>query len=119
MKLPLSIAFAANPRTWPIMDGSARADGIELIPNIVHPSELFWRQLKFADWDVAEMSFSSLMIAHARGDDRFVGLTGAQIVHEILREQKVELVVGYPCVLLMRPRKPRDACAPRALFGHS
>ena len=29
-------------------------------------------------------------------DDRFVGLTGAQIVHEILREQKVEVVVGYP-----------------------
>ena len=74
MKLPLSIAFAANPRTWPIMDGSASADGIELIPSIVHPSELFWRQLKFADWDVAEMSFSSLMMAIANGDDRFVGL---------------------------------------------
>jgi 4,5-dihydroxyphthalate decarboxylase len=74
MKLPLSIAFAANPRTWPILDGSAAADGIDLVPSVVHPSELFYRQLKFADWDVAEMSFSSLMIAIARGDDRFVGL---------------------------------------------
>ena len=74
MNLPLSIAFAANPRTWPIMDGRAKADGIDLIANVVHPSELFWRQLKFADWDVAEMSFSSLMIAVEKGDDRFVGL---------------------------------------------
>lgn len=74
MKLPLSIAFAANPRTWPILDGSVTADGIDLVTNVVHPSELFYRQLKFADWDVAEMSFSSLMIAIARGDDRFIGL---------------------------------------------
>ena len=41
MKLQLSIAFAANPRTWPILDGSATADGIELVPSVVHPSELF------------------------------------------------------------------------------
>ena len=74
MKLQLSIAFAANPRTWPILDGSATADGIDLVANVVHPSELFYRQLKFADWDVAEMSMSSLMMAIARGDDRFVGL---------------------------------------------
>jgi 4,5-dihydroxyphthalate decarboxylase len=40
----------------------------------VHPSELFWRQLRFADFDVSEMSFSSLMMAQAKGDDRWVGL---------------------------------------------
>ena len=74
VKLPLSIAFAANPRTQAIIDGRATADGIDMIANIVHPSELFWRQLKFADWDVAEMSFSSLMMAIANGDDRFIGL---------------------------------------------
>ncbi len=74
MKLPLSIAMAENPRSAPVLGGTVEADGIDLIPNIVHPSELFWRQLKFADWDVAEMSFSSLMAAVAGGDDRFVGL---------------------------------------------
>jgi 4,5-dihydroxyphthalate decarboxylase len=41
---------------------------------MVHPSEMFWRQLKFAEFDVSEMSLSSLCIAKARGDDRFVGL---------------------------------------------
>lgn len=74
MKLPLSIAFAENPRTRPILDGRAKAEGIELAPSVVGPSELFWRQLKYADFDVAEMSFSSFIIAMSKGDDRFLGL---------------------------------------------
>lgn len=74
MKLQLSLAVASNPRTWPILDGRVKPEGIELIPTILHPSEMFWRQLKFADFDVSEMSFSSLMMAVARGDDRWTGL---------------------------------------------
>lgn len=74
MPLSLSIAFASNPRTWPVYDGRVRVEGVELTPNIVGPSELFWRQLKYADFDVAEMSFSSFIIAIAKGDTRFVGL---------------------------------------------
>jgi 4,5-dihydroxyphthalate decarboxylase len=41
---------------------------------VLHPSELFWRQLRFADFDVSEMSLSSLMMARAKGDERWVGL---------------------------------------------
>ena len=74
MKLQLSLAIASNPRSWPILDGSVTPDGIALIPTILHPSELFWRQLRFADFDVSEMSFSSLMMARAGGDERWVGL---------------------------------------------
>ncbi len=74
MKLQLSLGMASNPRTWPILDGRMQPDGIDLVPSVVHPSELFWRQLKFGDFDVAEMSMSSLMMARAHGDDRFVGL---------------------------------------------
>ena len=74
MKLRLSIGMAANPRTWPIFDGHVAPDAIDLVPSEVHPSELFWRQLRFGDFDVSEMSFSSLMMAKANGDDRFVGL---------------------------------------------
>jgi len=74
MNLQISIAMASNPRTWPIFDGRAGPDGVSLIPSAVHPSELFWRQLRFADFDVSEMSFSSLLIARARGDERWVGL---------------------------------------------
>jgi len=74
MNLQISIAMASNPRTWPIFDGRISPDGVTLIPSAVHPSELFWRQLRFADFDVSEMSFSSLLMARARGDDRWVGL---------------------------------------------
>src|SRR5882762_186422 len=74
VNIPISIAMASNPRTWPVFDGKVQADGITLIPSPVHPSELFWRQLRFADFDVSEMSFSSLIMARSKGDDRWVGL---------------------------------------------
>jgi 4,5-dihydroxyphthalate decarboxylase len=74
MKLQLSLAISSNPRTWPILDGRIKPDGIDLIPTVLHPSEMFWRQLKFAEFDVSEMSFSSLIMARAGGDERWAGL---------------------------------------------
>ena len=74
MNIQLSVGMASNPRTWPLFDGTVKPDGIDLIPIPVHPSELFWRQLRFGDFDVSEMSFSSLIMAIAHGDDRWVGL---------------------------------------------
>src|SRR3954466_11925239 len=74
MKLKLSLGMASNPRSWPIFDGRVQADGIELLPSEVFPSELFWRQLKFGDFDIAEMSMSTLMMAVAAGGAR-VGVT--------------------------------------------
>ena len=73
-QLKLSVALTPNLRTRPILDGFVGAEGIEMTLLELHPSELFWRQLKFAEFDVAEMSVSSLLMATARGDDRFVGL---------------------------------------------
>lgn len=74
MNIQLSIGMPSNPRTWALLDGTVKPDGIDLIPSIIHPSELFWRQLRFADFDVSEMSFSSLIKSMAAGDDRWVGL---------------------------------------------
>ncbi len=70
----MSIALSNNERTRPILEGRHQPQGINLVPTMVHPSEMFLRQLKFAEFDVSEMSLSSLCIAKARGDDRFVGL---------------------------------------------
>lgn len=74
MNLQLSVALTDNPRTRPILQGRIKPDGIDLTCTVLHPSEMFWRMLKFADFDAAEMSMSSLMMATLRGDDRFVGL---------------------------------------------
>lgn len=74
MRLKLSIGLMDNPRTRPIFDGRVKPDGIDLIPSDVFASELFWRQLKFEEFDLAEMSMSTLMMAVAAGDRRFVGI---------------------------------------------
>ena len=74
MDLQLSIAMANNPRTRAIFEGKVKADGISLICTPLHASELFWRQLRFGDFDVSEMSMSSFLMALTGGDTRWVGL---------------------------------------------
>ncbi len=74
MKIQLSLGITSNPRTWPIIQGRVAADGIEFVPTVLHPSELFFRQLKHSEFDVSEMSISSLMMAKSKSDERFVGI---------------------------------------------
>ena len=73
-RLSLSIALSNNPNTRPILDGRVQAQGITLMPTAVHPSEMFWRQLRFGEFDVSEMSMSSLIISTARGPTPWVAL---------------------------------------------
>ena len=72
--LQLSIALSNNDRTRPVLDGAVRPDGVDLIPTVLHPSEMFWRQLSFQEFDVSEMSMSSLLIDIARGNSHWVAL---------------------------------------------
>src|SRR5579872_7319147 len=72
--LRLSLAITSNPRTWPIVDGRVKADGIDFATTVLGPAEMFWRQLSFAEFDVSEMSMSELMMIRSRGDDRFIGI---------------------------------------------
>jgi len=68
-ELALSFISNFNERVEPLMNGTVEADGIEIIPTYSHPSETFWRQLKFQEFEVAEMSMSSYLIARSRGID--------------------------------------------------
>ena len=68
-KLTLSFASAYNERVEPLMDGTVEVEGLEFIPTHSGPSETFYRQLKFFEFDVSEMSLSSYIIARARGVD--------------------------------------------------
>ena len=70
----LSMCLSDNIRTLPLRDGRVTADAIDLSVSTIHPSEMFWRQLRFAEFDISEMSWSSLLIAIAGGDKRWVGL---------------------------------------------
>src|SRR5215204_4632268 len=68
-RLTLSFISAFNERVDPLMNGDIKAEGIEIVPTYSHPSETFWRQLKFKEFDLAEMSMSSYLIARAHGFD--------------------------------------------------
>jgi len=67
--LQLSFAAALNERTAALFDGTVRPEGIELIGTRSDPSETFWRQLRFQEFAVTEMSLSSYLIAKNRGMD--------------------------------------------------
>src|SRR5262247_1808982 len=72
--LELSIALSDNERTRPLIEGRVVPQGIKPVVTVVHPSEMFWRQLRFAEFDVSEMSMSSLIISTARGPTPWVAL---------------------------------------------
>jgi 4,5-dihydroxyphthalate decarboxylase len=72
--LQLSLIMSANDRSRPVLDGSIRPDGIDLTCTTAHPSEIFWRQLHFKEFDVSEMSLSSLLMAVAHGNRDWIGL---------------------------------------------
>jgi 4,5-dihydroxyphthalate decarboxylase len=73
-KLQLSLIMGANDRSRPVLDGTVEPDGIDLTCTVAHPSEIFWRQLKFQEFDVSEMSLSSLLMAIANGNTDWVGM---------------------------------------------
>ena len=75
---------------WPIFSSASRCirmrargrcskdrikpDGIDLLVTNAHPSEIFWRQLHFGEFDISEMSMSSLLILLASGNRDWVAL---------------------------------------------
>ena len=73
-KLKLTCALSSNPRTQPIIDGIVSPEAIELETVALHPSEMFFRQLKYSEFDVSEMSCSSLTIATSQAQTEWVGL---------------------------------------------
>ncbi len=72
--IDLSIALTDNVRTRPVIEGRVAPQGIRFTPSVMTASEMFLRQLKHAEFDVSEMSLSSLLIATARGDTRWAAL---------------------------------------------
>jgi 4,5-dihydroxyphthalate decarboxylase len=57
---------------------------IDWAVSALYPTEIFWRQLHHGDFDVSEMSLSSLMIAVSRGNRDWIGLpifTGRRFFH--------------------------------------
>src|SRR5438034_8429501 len=71
-KVQLSMCLSDNDRTRPLREGRVKADAVDLVISTAHPSEMFWRELHFAEFDVSEMSCSSLLNAVNYGDKPFI-----------------------------------------------
>ena len=73
--LNLSLAVTTNDRTSPIIDGSVRAQGVDLtVTAIANAGEIFWRQLHFKEFDASEMSVSEMIMLVSRGDNHWIML---------------------------------------------
>jgi len=68
-KLQLSIICGSNERVAPVLNGEVEVEGVELIHTKSDPSETFWRQLNFEEFEISEMSMSSYLIAKDQGTD--------------------------------------------------
>ena len=74
LSLALAVSEQPNNLTRLILDGTVKPDGIDLIPSDVYSGELIWRQLRFAEFDVAQMSVTALLMLAERGNSPWVAL---------------------------------------------
>ena len=65
----LSLIATKNDLLAPLVSGEVTVEGVTLATTISDPSESFWRQLHFAEFDIGELSLSSFLIAREKTDD--------------------------------------------------
>lgn len=73
-KIKMTIACGNYDRIRPLSDGSVRAEGLDLNVIILPIEEIFFRMARFQDFDAAEMSLSSYLIAKSRGMPRLTAI---------------------------------------------
>jgi 4,5-dihydroxyphthalate decarboxylase len=72
--LRLTLACEDYDRTRPIKDGIVRPEGIELNYLTMSVEEIFWRMMKYEEFDVSELSMGAFLTAAARGHRPFVAI---------------------------------------------
>ena len=73
-KLKLTFACWDHPRLRPIIDGLIQAEGIDLNCIPLSPIEIFWRMLKYEDFEASEISLSAYIIDQCSPAPRFVAV---------------------------------------------
>lgn len=72
--LKLTLACEDYDRTRALRDGSVKAEGIDLNYLALPVEEIFWRMLKFEEFDVAELSLGAFLVAASQGRRPFMAL---------------------------------------------
>lgn len=73
-RLRLSFATRTNPRVQELVDDPLAVEGVELLTSLLPPADTFWRQLRFGEFDISEMSLSVFMRLKSAGDTRWTAL---------------------------------------------
>ncbi|MGO4332002.1 MULTISPECIES: ABC transporter substrate-binding protein [unclassified Cupriavidus] len=73
-KLRLSVAMGDYDRTRALLDGRVQIDGVDPVYMTLNPEEMFFRAMRSQDFDITELSFSSYLVKHSRGDCPYIAV---------------------------------------------
>ena len=73
-RLRLSAALLHYDHVQDLMDGLVNADGITLTPFELPTEEIFWRMIKYEEFDVSELSLGMYTSLVSSGDRRFTAI---------------------------------------------
>src|SRR6266852_727025 len=73
-KLRLTFACGPYDRTQSLRDGSLQPEGIDLNYVALQPAEIFWRMLRYREFDASEMSLSNYTSLVSDGDAPFIAI---------------------------------------------
>jgi 4,5-dihydroxyphthalate decarboxylase len=72
-RLPITLACGPYDRTQALADGRITVDGVDLRYVHLEPEEIFFRMVKYGEFDVAELSLSTYLLTHL-ADGPFVAI---------------------------------------------
>jgi 4,5-dihydroxyphthalate decarboxylase len=73
-KLQLSVAMGDYDRNRALFDGRVQIDGCDPVYMLLSPEEMFFRAMRSRDFDITELSFSSYLVKHSRGDCPYIAV---------------------------------------------
>jgi 4,5-dihydroxyphthalate decarboxylase len=72
--LRLSVAMGDYDRNRALFDGRTQIDGCDPVYMLLSPEEMFFRAMRGQDFDITELSFSSYLVKHSRGDCPYIAV---------------------------------------------
>lgn len=73
-EIGLTVACAEYDRTRPILDRRVGVEGCRVIPVVIEPEDSFPRAVSRAEFDVSELSVSSYLLQHSRGECPYIAI---------------------------------------------
>ena len=73
-KVRLTLSCWEYDRTRALQEGRVQVEGVDLTYLPLHVEETFWRMLRYQDFDAAELSMNSYLMARDKGSPRFIAV---------------------------------------------